>query len=132
MIHGGPRSTRSWGVPFPIVQGTYDVRVTPEVGHPFVLVKNLQIAAGAEAVVKTNDEIAAIVVRPEVAKDFEIEKIYVFNSGSNTYIQEATAAGQPMPVYAGGTYDVILKQPSSRTTLKQEFTPRRGELSLVP
>ena len=80
----------------------------------------------------TNDEIAAIVVRAEATTDLEIEKIYVHKHGSDYYIQEATAAGQPMPVYARDEYDVFMKQPKGPRILKQKVTPLRGELTLVP
>jgi uncharacterized protein YoxC len=131
-IHGSPRHTAEWGVPISIVAGKYDVRVKPDTGKQFVLVKNLEIVAGGKAVVKTNQEIAAIVVRPETTKDVEFEAFLVCKFGSNTYIQDATAAGQPMLVYAGDEYDVFLKQSKTETLLKQKITPLRGELTLVP
>jgi len=132
MIHGSPRQTTTWGVPFCILEGKYDVLVTAEMGRPFVLVRNLEVVRGGTAVVKTNDEIAAIVVRPEAIEDLEIEKIRVFKHGSNYYIQEVAAAGQPLLVYARDEYDVVLKQPKSLTTVKQKLTPLRGALTLVP
>ena len=86
-IHGSPRQTTTWGVPFPILEGKYDVLVTAETGRPVALVKNLEVVPGGTAVVKTNDEIAAIVVRPEATEDLEIETIRVFKHGSNYYIR---------------------------------------------
>jgi Effector-associated domain 1 len=132
MIHGRPRKTKEWGATFPIVAGKYDVLVTPYSGKPFVLVKNLEVVAGGKTVVRTNEEIAAIVVRPETTKDLEFEGFLVCKFGSNVYIQDATAAGQPMLVYAGDQYDVFLKQSNAETALKKQVTPLRGALTFVP
>ena len=131
MIHGSPRQTTTWGVPFPILGGNTTSLSRPKRGDHSRPQWSLEVVPGGTAVVKTNDEIAAIVVRPEAIEDLEIETIRVHKHGSNYYIQEVAAAGQPILVYARDEYDVVLKQPKSVTTLKQKLTPLRGALTLI-
>src|SRR5262245_40218171 len=130
-----PPSTRlvtKWGVLLPILQGKYHVLATPQVGEDFLLVKDVTIRPGTEISVKPDDEMAAIVVRPEVTMGLKIEQILILKSGTNSIKQFSAAVGAPMPVYARDAYDIILKQSRSESTLKKKVVVQPGKVVSVP
>jgi len=120
------------GVAMPIIPGSYDIAGKTVDGADFVLAKNVVVKARETSTVKTNTEVAAIVVHDPKIAGSKVEAVYVLVSGATTIAAETDHFEKAMIVVPGESYDVALKQPGGVATIKRKITPRRGELITVP
>ena len=120
------------GTPLPIVPGSYDVFGKTAEGGDFVLAKNVAVKARETNTIKTNAEVAAILVHDPKIAGSKVEAVYVLVSGATTIAAQSDHFEKPMIVVPGESYDVALKQPGGVATIKRKITPKRGELITVP
>jgi hypothetical protein len=120
------------GTILPIPPGSYDVECRTADGSEFTLVKNVSLDARESKRIVTDNEIAGFVVNDLKVSGLQMEAIYVLQAGTNDLAAEGKKFGEPILVYAGGSYDIDLKQSGGRAPIKRNVTPKRGELTEVP
>ena len=115
----------------PIPAGTYDVECKTADGSEFILVKNVPVKARESKRIMTDNEIAGFVVNDPKLSGLEVEAIYALRAGTNEIAAEGKKFGEPILVYAGESYDIALKQSGGLARLKNNVTPKRGELTEI-
>jgi hypothetical protein len=125
------QSTDHLGVVLPIAPGTYDVVAKTVDDDEFDLVRNLEIKAGEQKRIDTDNEIAAIVVQKPDISGLNVKAIYALRTGTNQIAGKSAVFGKPIMVYAGEAYDVALEQPAGLTRIRSKLSPSRGVLTEV-
>ena len=120
------------GVSLPIVPGKYDIECETADDNHLVLSKNIEVKARQVTRIRTDQEVAAIVVHDPKLSGLQLQAIYVLEAGGNRIISETKAFDHPMMVHVGETYDVAIKQPGGLARLKTGITAKPGELIEVP
>jgi len=123
--------TEKPGAMLPIIAGTYDVECKTADGSEFVLVKNIPVRARESKRIITDNEIAGFVVYEPKISGLDVEAIYVLRAGTNEIAAQSKHFGSPIMVYAGESYDIVLKQSGGLTPIKRNVTPTRGALTEV-
>ena len=119
------------GTILPIPAGTYDVECKMADGSEFILVKNVSLNARESKRIMTDNEIAGFVVNDPKLSGLEVEAIYALRPGTTEIAAEGKKFGEPILVYAGESYDIALKQSGGLARLKNNVTPKRGELTEI-
>ena len=122
------QSAERLGVTLPIAPGKYDIECETADGNRLILSKNIDVKAQQEARIRTDQEVAAIVVRDPKLGGLQVQAIYVLEAGGNRIVSETKAFDRPMMVHAGDTYDVAIQQPGGLARLKTGITAKAGEL----
>jgi len=134
-VAGTPRLIRQRtdkpGAMLPIPAGTYDVECKTADGSEFILVKNVPVKARESKRIMTDNEIAGFVVNDPKLSGLEVEAIYALRPGTTEIAAEGKKFGEPILVYAGESYDIALKQSGGLARLKNNVTPKRGELTEI-
>jgi hypothetical protein len=120
------------GTILPIPAGIYDVKCRTADGSEFSLVKNVSLNARESKRIVTDNEIAGFVVNDPKVSGLQMEAIYVLRAGTNELAAEGKKFGEPILVYAGGSYDIDLKQSGGRAPMKRNVTPKRCDLTEIP
>jgi len=81
--------------------------------------------------IMTDNEIAAFVVYQPNVSGLDVEAIYALRAGTNEITAESKQFGNPIMVYAGASYDIALKQSGGLARIKNNVTPKRGELTEI-
>ena len=123
--------TDKLGTILPIPAGTYDVECKMADGSEFILVKNVSLNARESKRIMTDNEIAGFVVNDPKLSGLEVEAIYALRPGTTEIAAEGKKFGEPILVYAGESYDIALKQSGGLARLKNNVTPKRGELTEI-
>ena len=120
------------GVPLPIAPGRYEVDGQTLDGSEFVIVKDVEVKPMESSRIRTDSEVAAIMVHDPKVPGLEMEAIYVLQAGGNQIVAQTKSFEKPIMVYPGEAYDVALEQPGGIARIKNQITPRRGEIIEVP
>ena len=120
------------GVPLPIAPGRYEVDGQTLDGSEFVIVKDVEVKPMESSRIRTDSEVAAIMVHDPKVPGLEMEAIYVLQAGGNQIVAKTKSFEKPIMVYPGEAYDVALEQPGGIARIKNQITPRRGEIIEVP
>jgi hypothetical protein len=120
------------GVPLPIAPGRYDVSGKAVDGGEFVLMKDVEVKARESSRIDTDSEVAAILVHDPKVPGLEVEAIYVLQAGGDQIVAQTKSFESVMIVSPGEAYDVAIKQPGGIARIKNQITPKRGEISEVP
>ena len=120
------------GVPLPIAPGHYEVDGQTVDGSEFLLMKDVEVKVMESSRIHTDSEVAAIMVHDPKVPGLEMEAIYALQAGGNEIVAQTKSFENPMMVYPGEAYDVALKQPGGIARIKNQITPKRGEIIEVP
>jgi hypothetical protein len=119
-------------VPLPIAPGRYEVDGQTLDGSEFVIVKDVEVKPMESSRIRTDSEVAAIMVHDPKVPGLEMEAIYVLQAGGNQIVAQTKSFEKPIMVYPSEAYDVALEQPGGIARIKNQITPRRGEIIEVP
>lgn len=122
------QSAERLGVALPIVPGNYDIECETADNNRLVLSRNVEVKARQVTRIRTDQEVAVIVVHDPKVDGLRLQAIYVLEAGGNRIISQTKAFGRPMMVHAGDTYDVAIEQPGGLARLKTGITAKPGEL----
>jgi hypothetical protein len=118
------------GVSLPIPPGKYDVRgETADGNHP-ALAKNIEVKARQETRIRTDQEVAQIVVHQ--MNGVQLKMIYVFWAGQRLIAAQTKEFERPMLVHQGEAYDVELQQTGGSAQLKKGLIPKPGQIVELP
>ena len=120
------------GVRLPIAPGKYDLKCETADGNSFWLAKNIEVKAREVAHIKSDKEIAIIVVHDPKMSGLQVNAVDVLEAGKNTIVSQTKEFDRPMLVHPGDAYDIVIEQPSGPARLKTGVTLKPGQLLEVP
>jgi tetratricopeptide (TPR) repeat protein len=129
LIH---QASNRLGISLPIVPGKYDVECKTVDGNRFMLSRNVEVRAQQVTPIRTDQQVAAVIVHDPKISGMELEAIYVLEAGGNRIFAKTKEFGRPMFVEPGTPYDIAIKQASGLARLKSGVVAKPGEIIEIP